>query len=521
MQQKSLFKFLVGIPLVLLVLMAGSCRKDFSTEPSEGQLRFSKDTVYLDTVFSNISSSTYRLTVYNDRSRDISIPTISLGEGENSHYRLNVDGMHGKSFRDVEILARDSILIYIETTTDLKDFAETETQFLYTDKLQFDEGPDRQNVELVTLIQDAHFLYPERFDDGTTETLDFGEDEDGNPIRISGFFLDDSELHFTNEKPYVIYGWAAVPPFKTLTVDPGTRIHFHQNGGLIVANKASLHVNGELSLDPELLENEVIFQGDRLEPGFKNIPGQWQAIWLTEGSTNNIINHATIKNGTAGIRIDSHDGTGNPTLKISNTQIYNFSTLGIWALTGNVEGKNLAINNCGQAALYLSLGGTYNFYNSTFANYWSRGFRDFPSVLVSNYYLTPGVLFISDLIEANFYNCIIYGNNNLELILQQSEEADFNYNFENSLIKFNDYSHIYDGNPLYDFEDETHYKSNIFNKNPEFLDFTTNKLNISDGSPAKGLANPNTATPTDILGRPRGSQPDSGAYESEVFEESL
>jgi hypothetical protein len=38
---------------------------------------------------------------------------------------------------------------------------------LYTDQIQFDSGANQQNIELVTLIQDAVFLYPQRFADGT------------------------------------------------------------------------------------------------------------------------------------------------------------------------------------------------------------------------------------------------------------------------------------------------------------------------------------------------------------------
>jgi hypothetical protein len=37
------------------------------------------------------------------------------------------------------------------------------------------------------------------------------------------------------------------------------------------------------------------FEGDRLEPEYADVPGQWGTIWLTNGSTNNIINHLTIK----------------------------------------------------------------------------------------------------------------------------------------------------------------------------------------------------------------------------------
>src|SRR5690625_1372494 len=519
MLKKNSLRYLTGFSLLLLFILTGSCRKDFETHPSEGKLRFSKDTVFLDTVFSNIGSSTYRLTVYNDSRKDISIPQIKLNQGENSKYRLNVDGIPGKAFQNIEILAKDSIFVFIETTADIQDFSGSATQFLYTGQIEFDVDMHRQQVELITLIQDAHFLYPEKFEDGTTESLLFGPDEDGNYVEVYGFYLSDDLLHFTAEKPYVIYGYAAVPPNKTLQIDPGARIHFHQNGGLLVANQASLHVNGQLSHNPEEMENEVIFQGDRLEPEFHDKPGQWQTIWLTEGSTNNIINHATIKNATAGLKIDSHDGGSSPTLKITNSKIFNCSTVGLWASTAEIEGENLVINKCGQASLYLTLGGKYNFYNSTFVNYWNLGYRDFPAVLISNKYETPEAIFVADLEEANFYNSIIYGNNNIELLFNKAEEADFNFKLENSLIRFNDYSNIYGNHPLYDFENPDFYKENIFNQDPVFLNSSKNQLNISTESPAAELANPATATPKDILGRDRGNYPSSGAYESEEFPE--
>jgi hypothetical protein len=37
------------------------------------------------------------------------------------------------------------------------------------------------------------------------------------------------------------------------------------------------------------------FESDRLQPEYADVPGQWGTIWLTNGSTNNTINHLTIK----------------------------------------------------------------------------------------------------------------------------------------------------------------------------------------------------------------------------------
>ncbi len=84
----------------------------------------------------------------------------------------------------------------------------------------FDSGTNEQSVNLVTLIQDAVFLYPSRDDEGNYETIPIGVDENGEPISGRGFFLDDTELSWTAEKPYVIYGYAGVPPGETLNIAP-------------------------------------------------------------------------------------------------------------------------------------------------------------------------------------------------------------------------------------------------------------------------------------------------------------
>lgn len=80
------------------ILFYTSCRKDFNTVQSTGSLTFSKDTVYLDTIFSNIGSSTRSFKVYNKSNDAISIPSITLQNGLGSFYRLNVDGISSPIF---------------------------------------------------------------------------------------------------------------------------------------------------------------------------------------------------------------------------------------------------------------------------------------------------------------------------------------------------------------------------------------------------------------------------------------
>ena len=61
-----------------ILIFWSSCRNDFDFSESTGQLQFSKDTVYLDTVFTNIGSSTYNLKVYNKTDDNILITNINL-----------------------------------------------------------------------------------------------------------------------------------------------------------------------------------------------------------------------------------------------------------------------------------------------------------------------------------------------------------------------------------------------------------------------------------------------------------
>jgi len=508
-------KYLYGLAILSCVILWSSCRNDFETVPSTGNLEFSRDTVFLDTIFNNIGSSTYNLKVYNRTDDDINIPTVRLGEGEASNYRLNVDGIAGKVFTDVQVLANDSIFIFVETTVDITALT-TGLSFLYTDQIQFDSGGNQQNVELVTLVQDAVFLFPELDSEGMVGTISLGLDEEGNPILVEGFVLDPNELNFTNEKPYVIYGYAVVPSNETLTVDAGARVHFHANSGIIVAEDASMQVNGARSTDPVALENEVIFEGDRLEPEFADVPGQWATIWLTQGSTDHVFTHTTIKNAIAGILMDSNDG--DRTLTLNDVQIYNSSNVGLLARTGIVYGENMVINNSGQSSLALSLGGSYEFNHSTFGNYWTNSFRSFPAVQIDN--IIPDVA-EADLVQANFTNCIIYGNESRELGFLQSENASlqFNFNFTNCLIRFEDPNGDFDGLANYDFTNPNLYTESRLNLDPIFQNTDLNNFNIKrDESGAENIGRDGVPPPVDLNGVSRPLQmPDVGAYESIIF----
>lgn len=519
------------VTLIFLMLWS-SCRKDFEFVPSTGTLQFSKDTVFLDTVFTNIGSSTFNLKVYNRSDNDIVIPNVSLGNGFNSLYRMSIDGTlgqnnsndmsQGKVFENVEILAKDSLFIFIETTVDIDNQPTANNTFLYTDAIEFDTGSKQQKVELVTLIQDAVFIFPNRNERTRvidTLTLDIaGELVTTN---LEGRELLPNELNFTNEKPYVIYGFAAVPSGETLTINAGARLHFHENSGIIVSNGASINVNGAFSNDQETLENEVIFESDRLEPGFSETPGQWGTIWLLDGSINNTFNYTTIKNATIGILSDGNPNATNNKLSITNSQIYNSSSFGILGRNTSIVGENVVINNSGLSSFAGTLGGKYNFTHATLVNYWNNSFREFPAVLLNNFVLDENNnATLADLTEANFNNCIIFGNDNPEFLVDEIEDnaVVFNFKFTNCLIRFEDTNNNFTG-ANYDFEDPNKYENNLFNRNPDFKDVDLNQLMIGDDSAANGLGLNNFATqvPVDILNVDRTISSDLGAYQHITF----
>lgn len=497
------------IILLLLLVLWSSCRSDFGNTESLGQLEFSKDTVFLDTVFTNLSTQTYSLKVYNRSGEDIFIPQVSLKDGKSSHYRLNVDGVAGNSFENVEILARDSIYIFIETTVPTSTMEENE--FLYTDKLQFRSRSHLQEIPLVTLVKDAILLYPKKDSRGIPQKISVGTNENGEPILVSGFQLDQDQLNLTREKPYVIYGYAAVPEGFTLNVEAGARIHFHAESGILALKGASIRVRGTPSTDPEKLENEVIFQGDRLQSLYRNLPGQWGAIWLQKDSKDHLFEHVTIRNAGVGLLAE---GTAlSPTsVTLKNVQIYNSALSGIRTENTEITAENLVINNSGQASIHIN-GGKYHFRHLSLGNYWQQSYREAPALFITNLSEEePSPL------KAIFQNSIIYGNETRELGLELDETVPVEVFFSHSLLKFS-------GGPepegFYDFSNTDIYENIWLNEDPLFVAPKENDLSLQVGSPAidKGDLGVAQEVPQDILGIERISNPDLGAYEFVEIEE--
>lgn len=506
-------KYLWVLFILFTCIIAEGCRKDLGFRRSSGELLFSKDTVYLDTVFNSLSSSTYSFKVYNRTNQDISVPQVYLKQGNNSGFRLNVNGESGKSFNDVEILAKDSIFVFVESTFNLENL--NDATFLGTDQVVFGDADTQQEVSLVTLVQDAIFLFPGRTN-GITETLPIGTDEQGNSIAIEGFTLADSLLTFTRAKPYVIYGYAAVPSGKILEIEAGSRVHFHEASGILVQNGASLQVHGQASADQTAMENEVIFEGDRLEPGFSDVPGQWGTIWLAPGSTDNSLTHLTVRNAIIGLLSEGDSNLEQPKVTITNSRFLNSANFNIFGRNTSINAINTIAGNSGLASVYLTEGGSYDLTHCTIANFWNTGFRSLPALLVSNYRETEfGDRFVYPLKNMTVRNSIITGNATLEMLFDKDPRDTFNFTFSNTFLQFDTTDEQLLTNPLYDFENPALFTEVILNENLEFKGEKSNPFALSPLSPAIDHGNPDllSEVASDILGALRDNLPDSGAYE--------
>jgi len=474
------------LPLLLIITLLFACKKDIMENDQSANLHFSTDTITFDTIFASIGSITKTLTVYNRNNFDVKSNIALLGNSA-ANFRMNIDGIAGNSQTNIVIPAKDSIFIFLEVTIDPSS---SNTPYILTDSLVFTTGTKKQDVDLVAWGQDAYFH--------TANT--YGDIINGTDTTRFYYHLLDCNQPWTNDKPHVIYGYAIVDPEKTLTINEGCNVYLHINSGILVGNPfleasgGSIKVNGTFG-------NEVTFQGDRLDAWYKDIPGQWDRIWLLPGSIDNEINYAIIRNGNIGIHADTV-ANNNPTVKISNTIIENMSAIGILGQGANITATNTVISKCGQYAVACNIGGTYNFTHCTFANYWDYNHRNTPSILLNNYYEgADGNIYVRDLEEANFTNCIIDGNLSTEVSFQEQELGTFNYTFDHCLIKLD---------PTIS-TDNTHYQNAIINQSPEFANNTESDFHLTESSPAID-AGETTSILDDIEGILRNNS-DIGAYE--------
>ena len=350
-----------------------SCKKDkLLTDPS-ARLSFSQDSILFDTVFTTIGSTTRNIRVINNNNQKINISSIRLEKGQSSNFFLNVDGTPGRLVEDVEILANDSIYIFVQVNVNPTSAL---SPLIIQDKIVFDVNGNQQSVELEAWGQDAHYHFPTtaiQYKDGYLPYSTVSANTNTTVIWGGGTGASDN-------KPHVVYGWLVVDSTQKLVINAGVKVYFHQNAGLWVYRYGTLQVNGTQG-------NEVVFQGDRREADYADMPGQWDRIWINEGHTDNYINYAIIKNNFIGVQASILSNPNQPTkLKLTNTIIKNCSKWGLFTQYFSVWSGNIVIANCKEYCAAITMGGNCTFLHTTFANYYNQegGRGGQPCVYVGN-----------------------------------------------------------------------------------------------------------------------------------------
>ena len=478
---KRFFLFLVGF-----VLLWSACKREnpISDDPGH-RLSFSADTVMFDTVFTSQGSSTHRLVIYNPYPQDLNISEVRLMGGDPSRFRVNLDGDAGTAFHDKIIPANDSLYVFLNVTIDPNA---SDMPFVVEDSLRFVTNGNVQQVKLVAWGQNARYIVG----DQTVSVLRY-------PYTIVADSLETT--HWTNELPYVIYGYALINSWGTLHIHEGTHIHIHDKSGIVSWSEGQLIIEGSA-------EQPVVIEGDRLEPYFQDEPGQWDRIWLQEcrPGADHRIEHAIIRNGYIGVQAESFLKATQAALRINNSIIENHTGIGLYALYYAIEANNMVIDNCGQYAFAVQIGGDYVIRHSTIGNYWWKGIRTNPALLFNNYYLDEQNQRNEFPFHFEMGNSIVFGTLGNEFLTDLSgQEVDTSYLFDHCLIKTERYH-----------SDSPGIVNCLFNQDPLFVEPRNHDFHLSDAlSPAVGTGSPviGAQVPLDLDGHSRLGTPDLGAYQ--------
>jgi hypothetical protein len=460
-----------SITYFVLIIVCGlsvvSCKK--SNLLSNKNLEFSVDTLVFDTVFTTIGSTTKQFKIYNKENKPVKIDEIELVGGENSPFRMNVDGLMGIKLTDFKLEGNDSLFVFVEVTLDINN---QNLPMVVEDSIRFRTNGKDQYVKLAVWGQDFYYHYS----------------------NFQAEIYDLNEGTWPNDKPHVIYGAAIVDSSKTLNIQAGTQIHLHKNA-IFYVYKSTLNVQGTIG-------NEVVFQGDRLEQDYQDVSGQYYGIFFREALPSSI-DYAIIKNGTSGVHLYSEDPSNSGyTLTMTNTIIQNQARYGVFIYSGaKVKAENCIVSKNGTHALLVLEGGDFNFNHCDLLGY---GSSTSPAVGLSNFYndYQTSTTNVGSINEGVLYNCVVTGNLATEIAMDTIQMAGVNLNFDfrNCLIKSETK------------QTDAFYESIFWNNNPLFTDPTTYDFSFTTSSilNSNGFA---TSVVTDIFGNPRNNPPDIGAIE--------
>lgn len=462
---RTIFFFVISLVMSSVVV---SCISDDFTTSSSDVLTFSTDTLRFDTVFTDLGTPTARLKVYNRASKAINISSIRM-RNDDGVFTMNVDGVSGKTFENVEIRANDSIFIFVECFIASND---DPRPFAVEGMMDFVTNGVPQSVVLEAYGQ--------------------------NVRRLRGITLE-SDAVFTPEMPYVIFDTLRVTAGATLTIQPGTQLLFHDKG--------MLQVDGRLLAVGET-GKMISLRGDRLDDvlpdtGYEILAGQWQGVRFAPESFGNRMEFVEMQSSVHGVIADSCGVLDRDKLTLVNSWLHNSQGNVLRSEHAKVNAYGCCFSDGGEAVVWLR-GGVHDFVQCTLANNYL--FAISPESILTLSYLkreeSPGI--INPLMKASFANCIIYG------ITSPLTPGDL------------EYTDVYLRNVLLGVKgtDDDHFISCIWNENPEFetiRDKYVFNYRLKEDSPAIGAGNPAYVAPLcikdmDGIDRLEWGNPALGAY---------
>lgn len=462
------------LPVILLgivmTIIGQSCISDsFTTSPSD-VLTFSTDTLSFDTVFTDIGTPTARLLVYNRASKSINISSIRFRKSP-SEFSLNVDGVSGTTFENVEIRPNDSIFIFVECHIDA---TEASQPFEVEDALDFVTNGVAQSVVVEAYGQNVNRLH----------ALTLTED-----------------ATFTADRPYVVYDSLVVAPGATLRLDPDTRLLFHDKARLIV--RGTIEAVGRAG-------HPIQMRGDRLDNvlpgiGYDILAGQWEGMTITPESYDNRLEYVDMRSTSHGLRVDSGGGLDRRKLLLVNSWLHNSRGTVLSAAYARVDAYGVCFSEAADAVVEL-IGGRHSFSQCTIANNYLFAIPSRP-LLTLLHCLADSPEEGAEplpLMQASFDNSIIYG---MASDINTPDLDDSDVYLRNVLLKA-------------EVENDEHFIDCIGGEDPLFYTVRSDyyfNYHLRPDSPAIGAGNPeyvNSLTLTDMdgLNRLADGNPALGAY---------
>lgn len=463
------------LPMTILSLLAAvfasSCIDDtISTSPAD-LLTFSTDTLSFDTVFTDLGTPTARLLVYNKGKKGVNISEIKFRNSD-TRFSINVDGMSGKSFHDIEIRGGDSIYVFVECYIPASESAEPS---LTADQLLFITNGVTQAVEVEAYGQNVRRLHAPR---------------------VTADAVYDARM------PYVVFDSLVVDAGATLTLEPGTKLLFH--------DKAYMRVYGTLLASGEA-GKLIELRGDRLDKVLPNLyydqmSSQWEGLSFASGSFGNVMEYVDMRSTTSGLVADSCGNLSERKLLLRNSWIHNSAAS---ALTSNhawIDAYGVIFSESAGPVVNLT-GGRHTMVQCTMANYYLFAAPSGAILTLRHIRGEDGdAPAANPYMVASFENSIIYGLPS-PISVGNLEGTD-----------------VYLRNVLLGAlgEDDEHFVACVWDKDPLFL--TDRKeyyfnYHVKSGSAAIGAGNPgylNEMTAVDMEGTPRmptaSGYPVLGAY---------